>query len=323
LVLLMDREVSSFALRLDRRVWEVSFPAGIVDADSLPAGFSAVQEDGRTRLRVEPSVGSLIGAEVRGTCLTLTFGSEPAGESQSGYRIGTSDVVSVLVYKNPDLSGDLVVGTDGTITMPLVGQVEAAGKTARELEVFIRDALAADFLVDPQVQVTVKSYESQYVYVTGAVQRATRVALRPSMTLKGVLSEAGVALLPGQEVVLSRTGGGGATVSLGADGLEADDAPRPADGDVLTVQQPSFVFIQGEVRRPSRLTLLPGMTLLQAIAVAEGLTDWASRKDVKILRKTGERTDELTYDLRRLQEGRDPDPELRAGDLIIVKRRFL
>jgi polysaccharide export outer membrane protein len=112
-------------------------------------------------------------------------------------------------------------------------------------------------------------------------------------------------------------------VTLDPTTLEAPDCPVPRDGDVLTVQEPGYVYVQGEVKRPSRLPYVPQMTLLHVITMVEGLTDWANKREVRILRTVGAETVEETVNLKRIEERKDPDPPVQAGDVILVRRRML
>jgi polysaccharide export outer membrane protein len=302
-------------------VWLPEVAVGEIRA----AGIRASAESGGTRLRIERP-----GAELRSVTLDaesvrilISRAAPTAMRSSSGYRIGVGDVVTVAVYKNADLSGDFPVAHDGTINLPLVGPVAASGVSDTDLAARIARILDRDFLIDPQVSVSIKTYQSQWVYVTGVVTRAVRIPLSPGMTMKDALSEAGVALSPGQVAVLTRVAGSGESLTLDAEALEARDCPAPRDGDVLTVSEPAYVFVQGEVRRPGRLPLTSNLTLLQAIAMSEGLTDWANKKEVVILRTLGRETVEETINLKKVEDRRVQDPPLKAGDQILVRRRVL
>lgn len=285
----------------------------------LPDGVTARPDGEVTRLSFAHPGVALRGVRRTGAAVRFDVVAPPTAiVAADTYAIGVGDVVTVSVYKNPDLSGDLPVTPDGNITMPLLGAVRAAGRTERGLADDLTRVLAKDYLVEPQVSVSVKAYQSQFVYVTGAVQRSSRVAIRPGITLRGVLAEAGVALSQGMTVELRRAIGQTAVLDSG----KLDEFP-PRDGDVLTVQEPRYVSIYGEVRRPNRLVLTPGMTLLQAIALSEGLTEWASKKEVRILRKGPTGSEELTVNLNKVEERQVADPPLQSDDVIIVKRRFL
>ena len=92
---------------------------------------------------------------------------------------------------------------------------------------------------------------------------------------------------------------------------------------VVTVAEKDYFYIQGEVHKPGTYELRPGMTLLQAIAVAEGLTDWADRKDIALNRTVGDRRVRQTVNMKNVERQKEPDVELAGGDIIIVARRFL
>jgi polysaccharide export outer membrane protein len=90
-------------------------------------------------------------------------------ESNVEYRIGVLDQLAVTVYRVPDLSGDLQVDAAGKVTMPLIGEVTAVGKTAGELAADIKQKLGEKYMNDPQVQITVKSASSAKITVDGSV----------------------------------------------------------------------------------------------------------------------------------------------------------
>lgn len=300
---------------------------GLFLTESPAEGVQVGREVGGTRLRVSrPGVelrsvdfdDKEVRIRIAGAVDTAT-----SPRADSNYRVGVGDIVNVTVYKNQDLSGEFPVAHDGTINLPLAGPIPARGFTDTELAARIAAVLGEDLLIDPQVSVSVKTYQSQWVYVTGSIARAQRVALEPGLGLKDALSEAGVALGPGQVVVLTRAAGAGETATLDAEALDNPGAPLPRDGDVLTVSEPAYVFIQGEVQRPGRFPLTPSMTVLQAIAMAEGLTEWANKKEVRILRTVGQEMLEEAVNLKRVEERKLADPTLKPGDVILVRRRVL
>lgn len=102
----------------------------------------------------------------------------------SEYRIGVGDKLDVTVFQVEDLSfEELVVDTSGNINMPLIGAVRGAGRTAGEMSADIAQRLAARYLRDPQVTVTVKEAASQKVTVDGAVTKPGVYEMRGSSSL--------------------------------------------------------------------------------------------------------------------------------------------
>lgn len=100
------------------------------------------------------------------------------------YRIGVGDKLNVEVFQVEDLSfEELVVDTSGNISMPLIGNVRGAGRTAGEMSADIADRLAARYMRDPQVTVSVKEAASQKITVDGAVTKPGVYEMRGSTSL--------------------------------------------------------------------------------------------------------------------------------------------
>jgi polysaccharide export outer membrane protein len=100
------------------------------------------------------------------------------------YRLGVGDKLDVRVFQVADLSfAELVVDTSGNINMPLIGAVRAAGRTGGEISTDIAGRLAARYLRNPQVTVTVKEAASQKITVDGAVTRPGVYEMRGSTSL--------------------------------------------------------------------------------------------------------------------------------------------
>ena len=79
------------------------------------------------------------------------------------YRLGAGDELRITVFNQQDLSGTFVIGGDGTISMPLIGQVKAGGEGLRELEAAIENAFKPDYLRNPSVSIEVLNYRPFYI----------------------------------------------------------------------------------------------------------------------------------------------------------------
>jgi polysaccharide export outer membrane protein len=123
----------------------------------------------------------------------LFLGNEASGQApvqDSSYKIGPNDVLSIFVWKEPDLTRDVTVMPDGKITFPLIGEIMAQGHTASELKQVISDKLQ-NFVTAPEVTVIVKESRSQVIYAIGKVTRPGPYPLAPGMTVMQALSAAG------------------------------------------------------------------------------------------------------------------------------------
>ena len=119
---------------------------------------------------------------------------DPAVPAVSVYRIGVDDILQISVWHNPDLDAKVPVRPDGMISVPLIGDVEAGGKTPAEVSAEIADKLKT-YVRDPQVAVILTELRShEYlsrVRVTGAVRQPISVPYRQGMTMLDAVLAAG------------------------------------------------------------------------------------------------------------------------------------
>lgn len=114
-----------------------------------------------------------------------------APQSQGDYRISPLDTIGVNVFQEPDLTAkDIQVDTSGAILLPLIGSIEAGGKTTSELAREIATKLGTKYLDDPQVTVLVQSSASQRVTVEGSVTKPGVYQITGRTTLSDALAMA-------------------------------------------------------------------------------------------------------------------------------------
>ena len=113
------------------------------------------------------------------------------GGDVTDYRVAPMDVLEVTVYDAPNLSRPAQVSASGYISLPLIGDVKATGKTTDQLQTDIASRLRKDLMQSPQVFVTVKEYNSQRVTVDGAVKAPGVFPLKGKTTLVEVVAQAG------------------------------------------------------------------------------------------------------------------------------------
>jgi polysaccharide biosynthesis/export protein len=108
----------------------------------------------------------------------------------SDFFLGPEDVLKVMVWKSPDLSGEVTIRPDGTITMPLIGDVPAAGLTANVLAKRIGDRLT-EYVSSPVVTIQVKEVNSYFIYVLGEVVKPGKYPLKSYANVVQGISLAG------------------------------------------------------------------------------------------------------------------------------------
>jgi polysaccharide export outer membrane protein len=138
-----------------------------------------------------------------------TQAEKPAQASEgSDYVIGADDTLHISVWKETDLTETLPVRPDGKISMPLLGDVVAAGMTPTELGNSIKEKLKK-YIADPRVTVVVTAMASRRIFVTGEVTHTGAMPLLPHMTMLQALSAAGFTQFANTKgIYLLRTEGG-------------------------------------------------------------------------------------------------------------------
>jgi len=206
-----------------------------------------------------------------------------AAQAHAEYRVAPGDRISVIVFGEPDMSApDARVASAGTVVLPLLGEVRAAGHTTIELEKMVADMLRAGYLRDPKVTVSISAFRP--VYVKGAVQNTGPYPYTEGMTVEKALVQAGGV---GENAILDKI-----TVVHEAD---PDHAPQPATlatvvqpGDIVTVEAVKsasiFFYVYGEVAKPGSYPYRDGLTVEKAIVLAGGFGPRASHSKLSITR---------------------------------------
>lgn len=114
----------------------------------------------------------------------------PSVTPPPGYVIGTEDVLTVVVWREPDMSGESVVRPDGMITLPLINEIRAAGLTPEQLREQLTVA-AAKYVAEPSVSVSVKAINSRKAYIVGQVSKPGPYPLVAPMTVMQLITIAG------------------------------------------------------------------------------------------------------------------------------------
>jgi polysaccharide export outer membrane protein len=254
------------------------------------------------------------------------------------YRIGFQDVLSVTVFRHPELGTQRVsVGPTGQVVLfRLDKPLTALCKTEQELADDIAAAYKANFIKDPQVNVAVTEQKSQSIGVMGAVEKpgsyfvSRRVHLLEMLALAG-----GPNKEAGTRLIVARTGS--TSNCREASDSPADDSIDLMDfkirdvqegkqilwmkpGDVVSVLDADIVYVYGNVNKEGAVKIREPITLMQAIISAEGLRPAAKKDNVRVLRRKpgSEDREELIFDLNQIAKNKSSDPYLAAGDIVAV-----
>lgn len=240
-------------------------------------------------------------------------------------KIGAGDLLKISVLGAPESEQEVRVAEDGTVPMNFLGSVHVAGLSSREAQDVIAKMLAAGgFFTQPQVSVFIKEYATQGVSVLGEVSKPGVYPILGSRRLFDVLSMAG-----------GTTQKAGKIVSITH--RDQPDAPRSVPlsnepdlsaksnveiyaGDTILVSRAGVVYVVGDVKKPSGVIMDNGseMTVLQAIAMAEGTNPTAALNKAKLIRRTPDGPKEMPLALKDMLTSKAPDLRLQAEDIIFV-----
>jgi len=263
---------------------------------------------------------------------------------EAEYEIGPSDVLRIVVLGQPEMSGDFTVEPDGILNFPLLAKVKVSEMTPTEVEKKLTAMLQDGYLKKPQISVLVKEYRSQRVFVTGAVQRSGPYALKGDRSLFGLLADMGsLGADVGKEVIVTRAPRKPSPPRLAEmmpEGVpdRGDPPPQPVPtpevirvslqeldssnagkslilraGDTITIPQAPQVYISGHVARPGPYRYVEGMTILQVVNLAGGVTERGSSGRLKAVRVVDGKKTEAKVELT--------DP-VQPEDMIVVPERF-
>jgi len=121
--------------------------------------------------------------------LGLLFVGSAFGQ-EAGYTVKPGDVLSISVWKEEALQGDVLVTPDGAFAFPLVGQIDARNKTVTDIQTLMRERLAK-YISDPVVTVSVKEIRGNKIYVIGQVNKPGEFIVNPRVDVMQALSMAG------------------------------------------------------------------------------------------------------------------------------------
>ncbi len=154
------------------------------DTQAIKTPSATAQEAGQKK---DAAVGNQDPA-VQNVALTLSAVSDP---NNKAYLIGPRDVLDITVFRVPELSKSIQVSEAGTINYPLVGDLQASGRTAHQLEHDLTKTLGSKYLQNPQIGVSVKEYHSQRFTMDGAFKRSGVFPLEGGLTLLQATANAG------------------------------------------------------------------------------------------------------------------------------------
>ena len=252
------------------------------------------------------------------------FGVE---KEDATYTLRPNDTIRLAVYEEPDLSVQVRILKTGQASFPLVGSVEVGGLSVVAAATKIRELYAKDYLVDPKLTLTVDEYATEFISVIGAVKIPGQIPMPVSgrLDLASAMATAGGLAENADANGIQLVRASGTTSSFSMSSISGVSGRiRLEAGDRLIVNQSAFVgktmTVLGQVGKPGPIAFpLNGrLDLVNAIAMAGGLTELANPKKVTISRK-GNVT---TVDFKAVSQRGDRPFLLQPDDVVTVAERL-
>jgi polysaccharide export outer membrane protein len=254
-----------------------------------------------------------------------------AANRPSDYVVGPQDVLKVSVYDEPTMSGTFRVDTDGSFQYPMLGRVAAGGLRVRDIEQMLKMKLEDGFIRRAQVTVDVDQFRSRSIFIVGEVRTPGKYPMTGQMSLIEALAAAGSTTPTASgEVLILRPRDPNTAQPLTPDQVDQTGVTRISlaelqlgrlsqnvsltEGDTIFVPKAEKFFITGQVRNPGAYTFERGLTVLQAISLAGGLTEKGSNRRIKVIR---------TVKGKKAEQGIDLAGSIQPGDTLVIPQRLL
>jgi len=269
----------------------------------------------------------------------LLLAALPCGAAQT-YLLGPDDQLVVRALDVAEFpEAPIRIDANGQINLPMIGRIEAGGKTIEQLEGEITLELKR-YLLDPQVTVSIAEFRSRPVSVFGSITRPGVMQLRGPKTLWELISEAGgLKNDAGQKIKITRRVEYG---PLPLEGAQVDETGQfimaeidvkdllemsnPAENielmeqDVISVSTADVVYVVGHVNRAGGFVTSGSISVLEALSLAGGYQKFAQAKNARILRVIPG-TDErqiIAVNLKKTLSGEAEDVAMRPQDILFV-----
>jgi polysaccharide export outer membrane protein len=238
------------------------------------------------------------------------------------FHLAPGDLIAVGVFMQADYQATVRVDLDGNIKLPFIGSVNVKDLTVRATQALIADRLrAGEFYKDPEVTVQVLDTVNGSVIITGELRQIVPVSTERS--LKEVLLIAGgLPASTSHTIKIVRPGlPNPIVVDLGTDLASSTTANIPVyPHDIIQITRASVVYVLGAFSRQNAVPLdqASPLTLLQVVALSGGIGFEGKYDDLRLIRTVGTDRKVVKVDIKKVRDGKAPDPVLQANDIVFL-----
>jgi polysaccharide biosynthesis/export protein len=233
------------------------------------------------------------------------------------------DLLTIHLYGPSDYTPSARVSLDGSIQIPLIGLVHVAGLSLHEAQDLIAERLtAAGMYRDPQVSIQVVESPNQVVTITGELHGVVPILGGQKRLFDVMAAAGGLSVTSSHTITINRPGvPEPIIVDLGTNPAMSAYSNVPIfAGDTIVVARVGVIYLLGAFRTQGPIPLQQNspLTLMQAAAIGGGPGFEGKLNDLRIIRTVGLERKVVTVDLKRIFNGRDPDPVLQTDDIIFL-----
>jgi polysaccharide export outer membrane protein len=295
-------------------------------------------------------VSFLLGLQTAPAFQTAGQSAPPATSAESlpqrsDYVLGPDDEIAIRALDAEEISNKpMRIDGTGNINVPMLGRVHASGLTVRQLEAQIKEKLAT-YVLQPEVSIVIMAYRSQPVTVLGSINRSGTMQLEGRKTLLEVLSLAGGPSGDAGNILKVTRRKESGPIPLPNVSMDEScqcsiaelslksliEARKPEENiivmphDVLSIPRGQMIYVIGDVRKSGGFVLSQreSISVLQALALAEGLGQTAAAKNARILRPVvGASRIEIAVNLQDIWTGKKADMAMQPEDILFVPSSY-
>ena len=240
-------------------------------------------------------------------------------------HIGTGDMLDVSIYGVPDFHQETRVNESGDIDLPLIGEVRVGGATIDEAQDTIAKSLVdGGYFRDPHVMLVIKESTSDGVSIMGEVTKPGVYPMIGTRRLYDLISEAGgFTARAGKLVTITHRDqpNNANKIMISEDPAKSIESNVEIDpGDTILVSKAGIVYVVGDVQRPGGFVMENNehMTVLEALALAQGTNHTAALNAARILRRTPTGPTEVKIPLKQMMAAKANDMDLKPEDILFV-----
>lgn len=254
-----------------------------------------------------------------------SLNSSGTADQPRDIQVRAGDLLEVSVFGVPEFKQELRVSEDGKVNLPFLGPIIVAGRSTSQIQETVASGLSkGGFFREPQVTVLLKDFIAHGITVVGEVEHPGVYPVITTKRLFDLISmSGGFTPKAGQSISVTHADRPQqpVTVNLTKDSARSFDSNVEIfPGDTILVSKAGIVYVVGDVVRPGGYTMENGerMTLLQAIAMAQGINRTAAIGSAKLIRRIEGKPNEVPITLKGILSAKAADIELQPEDILFV-----